>query len=1010
MNRIHVFFAIALVLCLGALAPAQEIYLDTFEQVADLTVFQSLGDESEWYYLADQIRLAQRDGKPQFSFLKFVTNEDTGSEGGITAAQGGGVIHMLVEFHVSDSQKRRAEQELQRRHPGSRIAGPIIYRNGTFTLISATLDEDGQYADKIVGVGRAPVMEGHKAAVSILLSKQGATLLWESFKTDTPDISVNFEMEIAGYREPFDAKVKGDWNLISKHSNLALGLRASMIGIDVQRTVSELRQSNAIEVEVKGSDEMGDAMVTQIEGKLVDFIFERINDPEVLQSMVEDGDLYSNADRASAVYERNQQRREQNESSEDDSSSHNFLFYKRADGPLLAANSPMNNLILEYASVRKSLGAEAGGQVFIPIRPDLIDEGARRLRGELRFIFIEVSTYEAARKQQVKQIITTRIRNAVNRNYQLSSNMQSRIEYIFRNYEDDGLKITKLVEAYIGEARAYARTVEHDPAREPVALIGQAEEEAVSDSESSEEGSPSSTDEGESAQRETPDSTSTQGTETRGTDQRRPGSTQSDTGTRSTIDPNDSCLTAFRQRDQAAFRNQASSIINSSTTESNKIRRLTGIMQSLINRHTSGRADSSGIRSNLQRLFSEECTGGGQDRQLRRLMTLMSQYIDALCDGDPEPVLNCDEEPAESVGAARTRSPQSSGSGEAGGEDAPAEAAAEGQESASTSDEPENAADVGGDAESEPEAAGSSGNEEPAAAEEEGAEEAEAENEQRQRPSARSRERNRGSSFALMAAYRVKRFKTSGTFSFSFNKKMLSNQVVTMAHNVGDLYNRYGKDPAIFREVNLDDPVYKQREIIVFLDGQDKEAFDKYINYVTVSLRKKHQNGQVTVDEVRIDRNNFNNEGNIFRMMYGWKGDDDRERWLEYEYRTTWSYHGGFTHQTDWKTTSDFNITVSPPHRYRTIQLEADPETLRDEGVRLTTVTFYYDVLGRDMPPIQVSMRTNDEELAQVLEYMHTAGVYDYEYELKWRVHGQYLSTGRLKGNEDFIFIDELPR
>jgi len=60
--------------------------------------------------------------------------------------------------------------------------------------------------------------------------------------------------------------------------------------------------------------------------------------------------------------------------------------------------------------------------------------------------------------------------------------------------------------------------------------------------------------------------------------------------------------------------------------------------------------------------------------------------------------------------------------------------------------------------------------------------------------------------------------------------------------------------------VNLDDPLYKQRELVSSWTGERK-GFGDYINFATVQMRKKHQAGDETQDEVRIDRKNFNSEG-----------------------------------------------------------------------------------------------------------------------------------------------------
>jgi hypothetical protein len=94
-----------------------------------------------------------------------------------------------------------------------------------------------------------------------------------------------------------------------------------------------------------------------------------------------------------------------------------------------------------------------------------------------------------------------------------------------------------------------------------------------------------------------------------------------------------------------------------------------------------------------------------------------------------------------------------------------------------------------------------------------------------------------------------------------------------------------------FREVNPWSPLYQQREVVVY--GANVADFGQYVNFVTVRLHKKHASGAITDDEVLIDRNNFNKENNRFKLLYGWKGDNDRSRWREYEYQTVWSLFGG---------------------------------------------------------------------------------------------------------------------
>ena len=110
----------------------------------------------------------------------------------------------------------------------------------------------------------------------------------------------------------------------------------------------------------------------------------------------------------------------------------------------------------------------------------------------------------------------------------------------------------------------------------------------------------------------------------------------------------------------------------------------------------------------------------------------------------------------------------------------------------------------------------------------------------------------------------MKKVRQRGDFTIDLNKFTPDSLTTRFDENIGDLRN-FLQNENIFRAVNLDDPLYKQREITVALDGFNAQNFGTFVNYVSVLIRKKHQNGESTEQEIRIDRDNFNKEGNSFR-------------------------------------------------------------------------------------------------------------------------------------------------
>lgn len=257
--------------------------------------------------------------------------------------------------------------------------------------------------------------------------------------------------------------------------------------------------------------------------------------------------------------------------------------------------------------------------------------------------------------------------------------------------------------------------------------------------------------------------------------------------------------------------------------------------------------------------------------------------------------------------------------------------------------------------------------------------------------------------FYAMASFQMKEIRTSGTKTFDFSKSLATSINQTFSKNIGKLDCK-----ACFKEVNLDDPLYKQREIVAMVDGMNATDFGQYVNFVTLSLQKKHQSGELTNDEVRIDRKNFNKEGNNFKLLYGWKGDADRNKWMDYKYKTSWSFFGGYAVNEDWKDGDAGAISLTPPFQRKLVDLQGDAQALKDKEVRLVNVTIFYKI-GDQEQSIQTSLNPANESFAKRLDFILPKGINDYEYEITWVKKGNTTQTsGRKKYNGTTLFVDEI--
>ncbi len=262
--------------------------------------------------------------------------------------------------------------------------------------------------------------------------------------------------------------------------------------------------------------------------------------------------------------------------------------------------------------------------------------------------------------------------------------------------------------------------------------------------------------------------------------------------------------------------------------------------------------------------------------------------------------------------------------------------------------------------------------------------------------------------FGASVAFQLKEMRSEGQSHLYFNHRSNVERHTFVTFNIGDFYKRYGKDDRYFRAVNLGDPTFQQREVHVGVDAALIPDFDKYVNTVTVTLRKDHQNGEQTLREVILDRVAVKKGVQDLRMVYGWNGDQDRLAWLDYQFRTRWSFKGGGTFETDWKKTSAPMIDLFAPYEHRTVQLVGDRGALKTKGVRAVVVQLDYPFFGERRRP-QMVVRPEEAIEEKQVEITLPLGQPDYDYLVTWQMEGNRKVTDRRTDASGLIFVDEMP-
>lgn len=267
--------------------------------------------------------------------------------------------------------------------------------------------------------------------------------------------------------------------------------------------------------------------------------------------------------------------------------------------------------------------------------------------------------------------------------------------------------------------------------------------------------------------------------------------------------------------------------------------------------------------------------------------------------------------------------------------------------------------------------------------------------------------------FSISASYELKDLRSSGKTTISLNAQSSVKRRAMLTVNVGELYSRFGNDPEYFRTANLsEDPVFQQRKILVSLDGSVLPEFKSYVNSAVVTLRKTHGNGTVTLGETVITKSEaeklFTTDSGPLALAYGWAGDDDREAWLRYEYRTRWSFQGGSTYATPWTAGDTAMVTLYPPYEHRTVEVSGTPSLLRERNVRYVIVRVAYPFFG-STKTLQKTFKVEGNAIEHSFDVTLPIDQYTTRITTTWRFAN---GTERVVTRDDasgIVLIDEVP-
>lgn len=274
-------FATAAALLCAASFLAAEVELDSAPlQIGGALLFKDHAETGAYYYMPNQPRLAYwPDGTPKLTFLKY-------TKAGKEEAKGG-ILHFFVKYGLDEQELNKVRQELAKKEPGAKLKGPIVFKKGTFLVVSAAAGEGGVFTRKIIGEGKAPLITGSEVSVSIAVTPEGAAFLEEALRQPTYPVSVRFDMTYEGLTPKYQANATISWSKVrtyfEQYRKWKIYKKKKFMfwewyvqkGTGEETRISDdLRSVGAVKIDVTGEDQNMDAILQTVVDQVMREMFD----------------------------------------------------------------------------------------------------------------------------------------------------------------------------------------------------------------------------------------------------------------------------------------------------------------------------------------------------------------------------------------------------------------------------------------------------------------------------------------------------------------------------------------------------------------------------------------------------------------------------------------------------------------------------------------------------------------------------------------------------------------
>jgi hypothetical protein len=165
--------------------------------------------------------------------------------------------------------------------------------------------------------------------------------------------------------------------------------------------------------------------------------------------------------------------------------------------------------------------------------------------------------------------------------------------------------------------------------------------------------------------------------------------------------------------------------------------------------------------------------------------------------------------------------------------------------------------------------------------------------------------------------------------------------------NILEWYDGVKDNPACVSRVILNDPFFQRFRIQFVLDRDMTDVLKNELNYATVNIRKKRNDGAPFTARITLDQKFIEENGAQAAVTYAGGGDRNPDM---YEYQVQYSFRGGtvFPANPVWQRGTMEAVTLYPPLKVHSVEFETDLEKLQEANIARATMQIRYRRLGEE--------------------------------------------------------------